>query len=396
MISSACCFGQEEGSVSLKMTLSPYLHQVEQEAYLYYLQNNEYIICDSVHVMPDCDTYVLHGSVPYEDIVHLMFTKRGPADLQLLVCPHDNITLTLNEEDDVLGVNYKQVEGSEHNSLLVNYWEAIRSYNKKIELLKREQSLYDKTPSEIQHLQDSIDFYKGKRENYPVYMASSTPSPYLAYLCQVVSWRRVDHETYQEIIKSNYMRFSSYPPIVDMYEGRPSPAPSNQTSLVRNFIYQLKQDRISFHHLETDTLTLGEQPELVLIDSLGHATPLSSYRGKYVLLELWASWCAPCIKAMPNILLAQRQFADDFVCCAISIDKSASAWKQRIAWAGLETLKHYKATDANGDLLPDMRRLAAHGSIPQNYLLDRDGRIIAINLYGEELIKKLKELTAYQ
>ena len=80
------------------------------------------------------------------------------------------------------------------------------------------------------------------------------------------------------------------------------------------------------------------------------------------------------------------------MCCAITIDKSERAWKNAISNYHLEALNHYKAIDGNGELFADMRKLIVKGTIPQNYLLNKDGRIIAINIYGEELIKKLERL----
>ena len=59
----------------------------------------------------------------------------------------------------------------------------------------------------------------------------------------------------------------------------------------------------------------------------------------------------------------------------------------------LQALLHFKATDEKGEILEKFKRLIIKGTIPQNYLLDREGKIIAINIYGEELIKKLEELT---
>ena len=60
---------------------------------------------------------------------------------------------------------------------------------------------------------------------------------------------------------------------------------------------------------------------------------------------------------------------------------------------GLQTLHHFKGTDEKGEIFTELKRLIAKGTIPQNYLLDREGKIIAINIYGEELIKKLEEVT---
>lgn len=96
-----------------------------------------------------------------------------------------------------------------------------------------------------------------------------------------------------------------------------------------------------------------------------------------------ASWCRPCIQAMPNIIQAQRVFGDDFVCCAVTIDKSEYSWHEAIRSFGLQELRHFKGTDGEGRILPEIDRLIPDRAIPRNYLLNREGKIIATDIYDE-------------
>ena len=124
----------------------------------------------------------------------------------------------------------------------------------------------------------------------------------------------------------------------------------------------------------------------------GETQSLGKFRGKYVLVDFWASWCKPCIDNMRPLIALQKKYANDFEVCAITLDKLPGAWKRRIESIGMQNFNHFIGVDFNtGKIYPDIETLGFK-SIPQNYLLDREGKVIAINIYGEELVKKLEEL----
>jgi peroxiredoxin len=124
-------------------------------------------------------------------------------------------------------------------------------------------------------------------------------------------------------------------------------------------------------------------------DVNGKIISLSSFRGKYVLLDFWASWCGPCRSENPHVLKAYNEFKDkNFDVFAVSLDDKKDNWLKAVKEDGLPWTQ---VSDLNG-----FKNIAAQAyaisAIPQNFLIDPSGKIIASNLRGEALIKKLKEI----
>jgi thiol-disulfide isomerase/thioredoxin len=138
-------------------------------------------------------------------------------------------------------------------------------------------------------------------------------------------------------------------------------------------------------------LRIGDKaPEISLPDTDGKIVNLSSTRGNIVLLDFWASWCTPCRKENPNLVKAFNQYSGyGFRVFQVSLDKSKEEWLSGItedklsSWIHVSDLKYW-----NSVVVP----LYKIESIPYNLLLDKDGKIIAINLRGESLRQKLAEL----
>jgi peroxiredoxin len=128
-------------------------------------------------------------------------------------------------------------------------------------------------------------------------------------------------------------------------------------------------------------------PEVALTSPDGKTIKLSSLKGKYVLLDFWASWCGPCRGENPNVVNAYKKFKDkNFTIYGVSLDNSKEAWEKAInadglTWAQGSELKGWQSPIA-----------AKYGiqSIPQNFLIDPSGKIIAHNLRGPELLQTLE------
>lgn len=135
---------------------------------------------------------------------------------------------------------------------------------------------------------------------------------------------------------------------------------------------------------------LGEPaPDFTQNDPNGKPISLSSYKGKYVLLDFWASWCKPCRMENPNVVKAYNQYKNKkFDILGVSLDQSKEAWiaaiaQDKLTWQHVSDLQYWSNVVA---------KTYEVGSVPANFLIDPNGIIIGQNLRGKKLENKLKSV----
>jgi thiol-disulfide isomerase/thioredoxin len=167
------------------------------------------------------------------------------------------------------------------------------------------------------------------------------------------------------------------------------------TSMSKRFrdnasVQKIVKDYFDFMQQKSAGDIIGKPaPDFTLPDVNGKPVALSSFRGKYVLVDFWASWCGPCRMENPNIVNAYQKYKDkNFTVLGVSLDKAKEPWVKAIAddkltWFHVSDLKYWESA-----VVP----LYAIEGIPYSILLDPQGNIIARNLRGSALQAKLRDV----
>jgi len=137
-------------------------------------------------------------------------------------------------------------------------------------------------------------------------------------------------------------------------------------------------------------LTAGQQaPDLTMPGINGKPISISSFKGKYLLVDFWASWCGPCRAENPNVVAAYNKYKDkNFTILGVSLDQDKASWmeaikKDGLAWNHMSDLKYW-----NSEAVTTYQ----FDGIPFNVLVDPTGKIIATSLRGADLEAKLDEV----
>jgi len=132
-----------------------------------------------------------------------------------------------------------------------------------------------------------------------------------------------------------------------------------------------------------------QEPDLTLPDANGKPVSLASFKGKYLLVDFWASWCGPCRAENPNVVRAYNEFkGKNFTILGVSLDKERDAWQQAIRqdhleWNHVSDLQYW-----NSKAVTTFK----FNGIPYNVLIDPQGKVIAEGLRGDDLENKLKQV----
>lgn len=290
--------------------------------------------------------------------------NKGQPDIRTLYLDRDPVTVTSNDS-----VKNAIVQGSKLNQQYSNILAALQQFNKQFAALSEANARYAAEKGDPQATMPGMKekwaaVINGKKAVAEKFIAEN-PGSYLSLdmLPLVLSW----------------------PYKVEELE----PAFNALAPAVRN---TPPGKKLAERIIKLKTIGVGSlAPDFVQNDTNGVPVRLSSFRGKYVLIDFWASWCHPCRADNPRLVKSFHKYKDkNFTVLGVSLDRPADRekWLKAIhddglVWTNVSDLLYWNNAAA---------RLYGVHSIPHNYLVDPSGKIIAQNLHGEELDKKLNEV----
>jgi len=327
------------------------------------------ILLDSFTLKGKDGQFDLKGSGKEEGIYQLVVEK-GPVVLIINDVEKINLDIDLSKKE-----NYYTVSGSEASEHLKSF---ITRYDEKAAVIN---NLF----AEIDSLKqiggsDSLLISATNRKNKAIdalndYLAdfiAKADSPAESIFAMGMGSRSFQMDEFGRLLNTALKKFPNHASLAQLKK-----------------TYDMQQAQMQQRKEGNNTWTGQQAPDLSLPSTEGKPISISSFRGKYVLVDFWASWCNPCRQENPNVVNAYKQFKDkNFTILGVSLDKDKSPWLKAIKddqlnWTQISDLAYWNSKAVETFKLE---------SIPFNILIDPQGKIIAEGLRGEALEKKLQEV----
>jgi thiol-disulfide isomerase/thioredoxin len=343
------------------------------------LKSNELLTVDSIMISDDGSFY-FKREVNFPSFYLLKINENN--FLTMLLEPGEEIKLSSVHDS----LNFPSlITGSEGTKLLVDYNKELRRVISKLSSLSDIYNenigspglpaVIDSLDSLAQNHLNEINLYTRKYIDDNITSLVSLMALYQQVSPNVyVLDPSKDLSYFLKVDSSLYARYPEY----------------DQVQILHN---QVKEFLTKFENQSQVSVENGEKmiaPEISLPSPEGDTIRLSSTRGSVVLLDFWASWCPPCRMESPNLVYVYKMYhKKGFQIYQVSLDKTKEAWLKGIKEDHLEQWIHVSDVQYWNSVVVPMYKIE---SIPANYLIDKDGRIIASNLRGDALQRKLAEL----
>jgi thiol-disulfide isomerase/thioredoxin len=343
------------------------------------LKSNKLIPVDSVKISSD-GLFSFKREIK-EPSFYLLKSKENNF-LTMLLEPGQKITMRVHSDS----LNYPiSLKGSNGTELMAEYNRTLRTTIKKLTGLNTiymQNQDKPELPKVIESLDSLAQIYLGEINTYTKkYIDDNLKSlvSLVALYQQVAPSVYVlnpikDQKYFLKVDSSMFSRYPTFEPVITLHD-------------------QVKELTSKINGAPDRAFTSASgsvAAEIALPTPQGDTIRLSSTRGSVVLLDFWASWCAPCRKESPNLVNAYNMYhKKGFQIYQVSLDKTKEAWVKGIQDDHLEKWIHVSDVQYWNSIVVQLYKIE---SIPCNYLLDKEGRIIALNLRGEQLQMKLAEI----
>lgn len=376
--------GGEKGMTEVKSKISGYANQ---KIYI----TSSFVI-DSV--VTDKHGTFKHSMV-LADPAYVRFTNEEKSlGFILLLDPEDKASVKVGDSTD--WQKNISVKGSEGSMLLV---ELGNHYQASIAALEEIKSQYSQkimgAPDDTQLMEINMSTgiaYDSVMKNERAFLVEYIKRNNHSLAAISALYQTFDYNTGMPILLDDADGINLFIEIDSILWNRFPNAPDVQSfhQNVQHIRAELAKQNADSQSPQVQITTGSEAPEIRMADPNGTMMSLHSLKGKYVLLDFWASWCAPCREESPILVDAYKMYnAKGFEIFQVSLDKTHKAWADAIAKDGLLWKHHVSDLQFWNSAAAQLYGIQG---IPANYLLDKNGIVIAKNLRGAELAAKLKEI----
>ncbi|PSL22536.1 TlpA disulfide reductase family protein [Chitinophaga ginsengisoli] len=345
--------------------------------YLEELTLEEAKVVDTAVIKDASGKFTLKGILPEQALYRIRFAENN----RFILLGLDAGTMSI--EGDYNHLEQVKIENSEASSEIQQLLNEASTKNLALTAeMKTLDSLYQaKTPdSVLKPKMAAFETKKQELEQFIMKAATDTKSPAVAaFALSMVSTPTLLQD--QKVINEIKTRFPENTLITSF---------TNKLNEISQKNASPATDAMAGEEENMTAVKIGQvAPDFTLPDLSGKATSLSSFKGKYVLVDFWASWCKPCRMENPNVVQAYNTYKNkNFTILGVSLDRTKEAWAKAIqadglTWTHVSDLKFWESA-----VVP----LYGLNSIPSNMLLDPEGKVIAVGLRGPELQAKLQEV----
>lgn len=326
-------------------------------AYLSVLSGNEFIPLDTTSINGQGE-FIFEGKIPGPDIYRVSL-ENGNGFVMVIDAPNIALRADMNDVD-----NY-QISGSEESVLVKELLQAEVAYVKAVSELEKKFLLARKAGRN-----DSLLYYQEKyqqlQRGYTADKKDFIRAHPRSFVAAYATHSLIDEGVHGAFIDSMLVVFN---------KGIPQ---SRYVQLLNEATKGAGEVAIG-----------AVAPEISLPQPDGTPLALSSLQGQYVLVDFWASWCRPCREENPEMVKRYQQYKDQgFEILGVSLDESREQWLQAIEEDGLPWRHVSDLQGAAGSAVQSYKVQA----IPMTVLLDKEGKIMAMNLRGEALGDRLREI----